>query len=211
VPDTSPSLEILKRLGLNIPDQPLSFAQPNPTRDREIEAQQANDPMWKQYGRQGLDAIVEGAKGLVGMESDPNASNAGYTANAATNIFGAMDPLMKAGALKAGLPLMMGGLKTIGRDIEEEAPTIMKTMNNLRTNASGESMASGEALSRMKGMKARNEQFVVYDRAGNARPLIGPEAVDYKPRPGETYGVQTPTGFRMLENRGGLVKAYSGK
>lgn len=65
-------------------------------------------------------------------------------------------------------------------------------------NASGESAASGEALSRMGGMKARGEQYVVIDRAGQKRPLIGPEAVDYNPRPGETYGVEGPTGFRML-------------
>jgi hypothetical protein len=73
-------------------------------------------------------------------------------------------------------------------------------------NGSGESAASLEALSRQSGMQTRGEQFVVYDRAGNARPLIGPDAVDYVPRTGETYGVQGPEGFRTLADMGGKVK-----
>jgi hypothetical protein len=72
-------------------------------------------------------------------------------------------------------------------------------------NASGDSAASLEALSRASGMGRRGEQFVVYDRAGNMRKLIGPEAVDYTPRPGETYGVQGPTGFKVLDDLGGKV------
>jgi hypothetical protein len=69
-------------------------------------------------------------------------------------------------------------------------------------------MASTEALNRMSSMKNQGKKFVVYDRAGNMRPLIGPEAVDYKPRPGETYGIQTPNGFQVLENRGGIFRNY---
>lgn len=72
-------------------------------------------------------------------------------------------------------------------------------------NASGESAASAEAMSRNAGMKSRGEQFVVYDRAGNERPLIGPDAVDYHPAKGETYGVKTPDGFRTLTDNGGKV------
>lgn len=75
-------------------------------------------------------------------------------------------------------------------------------------NASGESAASMEALSRQAGMKARGEQFVVYDRTGARRPLIGPDAVDYSVRPGETYGVEGPGGFRKLDDAGGR---YPGK
>jgi len=70
-------------------------------------------------------------------------------------------------------------------------------------NASGESAASAEALSRQRGMSSRGEKFVVYDRAGNKRPLIGPDAVDYTPRQGETYGVEGSEGFRALDDRGG--------
>lgn len=75
----------------------------------------------------------------------------------------------------------------------------------LTTNGSGESAASAEALSRQSGMNARGEQFVVYDRAGNRRPLLGPDAVDYVARQGETYGVEGPNGFRALDDRGGRV------
>lgn len=73
-------------------------------------------------------------------------------------------------------------------------------------NASGESAASLEALSRAAGMTRRGEQFVVFDRAGRMRPLIGPEAVDYVARPGETYGVMGQNGFRILTDLGGKVR-----
>jgi hypothetical protein len=69
-----------------------------------------------------------------------------------------------------------------------------------------ESAASLEAQRRQQGMQARGEQFVVFDRTGRRRILVGPEAVDYQPRQGETYGVQGPTGFRILEDRGGKVQ-----
>lgn len=72
-------------------------------------------------------------------------------------------------------------------------------------NGSGDSAASLEALSRVADMKRRGEQFMVYDRAGQARPLNGVDAVDYTVRPGETFGVQTPTGFRLLDDAGGRV------
>jgi hypothetical protein len=77
--------------------------------------------------------------------------------------------------------------------------------DDIQENASGESAASQEALSRGAGMRARGEQFVVFNRAGEMRPLIGPDAVDYRTQPGETYGVQGPEGFRPLEDRGGRV------
>lgn len=81
-----------------------------------------------------------------------------------------------------------------------EAPT-----GSEEGNASGESAASLEALRRGEGMAARGETFVVYDRAGKERVLLGPEAVDYVARPGETYGVRTATGFELREDRGGKV------
>lgn len=77
------------------------------------------------------------------------------------------------------------------------------------TNGSGDSSASLEALSRDNGMRGRGEQFVVYDRAGNRRPLVGVDAVDYQARPGETYGVETRDGFRSLDDRGGRVPAQA--
>lgn len=82
---------------------------------------------------------------------------------------------------------------------------------NTTTNASGESMASQEAINRQASMKAQGQQYAVYDRAGNMRPLIGPEAVDYNPRPGETYGIMHPEGFQVLNDQGGRfgIKAES--
>lgn len=68
----------------------------------------------------------------------------------------------------------------------------------LAVNASGESAASQEAMNRLASMKAKGEQFVVIGRGGGMRPLIGPEAVDYVPRPGEKFGIHGPQGFRLL-------------
>lgn len=68
-------------------------------------------------------------------------------------------------------------------------------------NASGESMASVEAINRMRSMAGKGEQFVVR-KGGTTRPLIGPEAVDYRPRPGEEYGVMRNGVFQLLQ-RGG--------
>ncbi len=81
-----------------------------------------------------------------------------------------------------------------------------KTVNN----ASGESGASAEALGRQSAMKAQGRKFVVYDRAGQRRELIGPDAVDYTARKGETYGVESPTGFQALDNKGGKVPDGAG-
>lgn len=70
-------------------------------------------------------------------------------------------------------------------------------------NASGESAASQEAMNRQQSMQTQGQQFAVIDRAGNMRPLIGPEAVDYNPQPGETYGIMRPEGFQVLTDNGG--------
>lgn len=70
-------------------------------------------------------------------------------------------------------------------------------------NGSGESGASMEALSRQRSMQSQGQSYVVYDRMGNKRPILGPDAVDYNPRPGETYGIEGPRGFQLLTDNGG--------
>ena len=86
-------------------------------------------------------------------------------------------------------------------------PNSMEVMQGEPTvNASGESAASVEAVSRQRGMAARGEKFVVYDKAGNRREIIGPEAVDFHPAQGETYGIEYNDGrFSPLTHRGGKV------
>jgi hypothetical protein len=73
-------------------------------------------------------------------------------------------------------------------------------------NASGESSASYENIMRERGMKNNGEQFVVYDAAGNKRPIVV-DGVDYKVQPGESYGVEGPNGFQLRDDAGG---AYPG-
>lgn len=96
-----------------------------------------------------------------------------------------------------------------GRGVKPSKPGVLSepvdTRPRLAPNASGESSASAEAISRQASMKAGGKKFVVYDRAGNERVLIGPDAVDYKVRPGETYGIRSPEGFQVLDDKGGKV------
>jgi hypothetical protein len=82
----------------------------------------------------------------------------------------------------------------------------------IRNNASGESMASLEAISRNQSMRAKGEQFVAYTRTGEKKILTGADAVDYPVsgmREGEVFGVEGPGGFRVLENRGGRVPPHA--
>ena len=85
---------------------------------------------------------------------------------------------------------------------------IFGNAKNRTTNASGESMASVEAMNRQASMKKSGKRYVVFDRSGRSRDLIGPEAVDYRARKGETYGVMDKDGqFTPLDSQGGLVKS----
>lgn len=101
-----------------------------------------------------------------------------------------------------GSHVMADTLKKAGVPVPEKPtghiePTV-EVVGEGGPNASGESAASAEALSRLKGMAARGEEFVV--KKGNTiRKLVGPEAVDYQPQAGETFGVRDKDGnFRLL-------------
>ena len=83
---------------------------------------------------------------------------------------------------------------TIQRQADQPAGTLandeprIELLDDTDVNGSGESAASAEAISRQRGMKARGESFAVQGPGGKIRPLIGPEAVDYQPRPNERFG-----------------------
>jgi hypothetical protein len=84
-------------------------------------------------------------------------------------------------------------------DLAPEGPTT--------TNASGApGGGSMEELNRTASMRQNGQTFGVYDRAGNFRNLGNdPGVQDYVARPGETFGVQSPTGFSIFDDRGGYV------
>ena len=89
--------------------------------------------------------------------------------------------------------------ETPSLSLREDGPTTL--------NASGESAASAEAMSRSTGMRDRGEQFVVFDRAGQKKVVgAGVDAVDYVARDGETFGIEKADGsFQKLDDRGGRV------
>lgn len=65
-------------------------------------------------------------------------------------------------------------------------PVIPTGPRTFSPNASGESGASLEAMGRQASEKAAGTKRVVIDtRSGQERPLIGPDAADYTPRPHE--------------------------
>lgn len=105
------------------------------------------------------------------------------------------------------------GMSQMSKDVPPDRmqidPNSMEVVQGEPTvNASGESAASAEAISRRRGMAARGEKFVVYDKAGTRREIIGPEAVDFHPAQGETYGIEYNDGrFSPLTHRGGKVPA----
>jgi hypothetical protein len=80
----------------------------------------------------------------------------------------------------------------------------LEVLPDSHLNGSGESAASLEAINRTNAMKANGEQFVVYDKAGNRRPLIGVDGVDYTVGKGETYGIEKNGQFQVLDDNGGL-------
>lgn len=209
MPNTNPSLEMLRKLGLNLPmsNGPVD-PQVQQQNDINVRAQQVKDPIWKQYARSGVDALANIPKGLLGIDPSPDESRSGYGANAITQIGQALDPFMKAAIPLAATKSLLRPALSFEEQLmqmEKGLPSF-KNIGESALNASGESAASMEAMNRMKSMKLRGQQHAVFDRAGNKRLLLGPEAVDYKTRPGETYGIDSPTGFQTLENRGGRIK-----
>lgn len=72
-----------------------------------------------------------------------------------------------------------------------------------RVPAHGASGTGLNSASVVDQMAQQGKRFVVANQAGKVRPL-GPDAVDYSPRPGEVFGIQNPDGtFQVLQNNGG--------
>ncbi|HEY3499456.1 MAG TPA: hypothetical protein VGK73_32425 [Polyangiaceae bacterium] len=87
-------------------------------------------------------------------------------------------------------------------EVEFVDPDTETTLNN----ASGDSSASIEAIRRMKEMAGRGESFVMLDRAGNERPLIGTDAVDQAAPKGFTKAKKLADGsYQILDDNGGRV------
>lgn len=65
---------------------------------------------------------------------------------------------------------------------------------------------SYEEFQRTKEMQRNGQNFVVYDRGGNKRVLGNAAGLqDYKAQPGETFGVESPSGFSVFDDNGGRV------
>lgn len=79
-------------------------------------------------------------------------------------------------------------------------------------NASIESAASQEAISRQQSEKLQGLQRVVVDtRSGNERPLIGPDAVDYNPQPFEQVEFRGGDRDGEVISRGDKARSYQRK
>ncbi|MGE0463431.1 MAG: 2'-5' RNA ligase family protein [Vicinamibacterales bacterium] len=79
---------------------------------------------------------------------------------------------------------------------------LFELIEDTDVNASGESAASAEAISRLWGMQARGETFALRTRGGQVRPLIGPDAVDVTPGPNQDFGILRADGSFQVLDRG---------
>lgn len=80
---------------------------------------------------------------------------------------------------------------------------------NLMANGSGESAASAEALSRATAEKSAGTKRVVIDtRSGAERPLIGADAVDYRPKPYESVEFRGGKRDGEIIDQGGQARPY---
>lgn len=121
MPDSSPSLDLLRRMGFNIPQSgPIDK---NKQTQLALKAQQ-NDPTWKRYGREGIDGLVNLVKGTLGIDPDPNESSTGYAANAASQIAQAGLPFL---AISKGNPVYHG----TKRVFEKFNPEVYDTSDTL--------------------------------------------------------------------------------
>lgn len=76
-------------------------------------------------------------------------------------------------------------------------------------NASGESSASQEAISRLASEKSSSTQRVKIDtRSGRETPLIGVDAVDAKVQPHEVIVMRSPKGETLVDK--GATARYKG-
>lgn len=95
----------------------------------------------------------------------------------------------------------------IGMEPQVATPAESK-LGQTFNNASGESDASMEAINRLKSMQRQKQKYVIFDRSGNMRPVIGADAVDQGMRlnKGETFGILSEDGsFVNLADKGGKV------
>lgn len=83
----------------------------------------------------------------------------------------------------------------------------IEVVDEMGPNASGDSSASQEAINRNASMQGKGQKYAVYDKAGRRRDILGVDGPDYVARPGETYGIEGPDGFQVLDDKGGRVGA----
>jgi hypothetical protein len=106
--------------------------------------------------------------------------------------------------------------RNAARDTEGVVNTIKRDQNMPKQpgqiNGSGESAASKEALSRAASEKAAGTKRVVVDtRSGRERLLMGPDAVDYNPRPYESVEFRGGKRDGEIIDQGSSARPYKRK
>lgn len=87
-----------------------------------------------------------------------------------------------------------------------DAPAHFSTVEPGSQNASGESSASLEAISRSNEMRQAGVQRVIYNRGGLRRVVgNGVDAADVFPAHGETLVEEGPAGRRVVQDNGGFI------
>lgn len=107
MPDTSPTSAMLRRLGINIPDNKGPVID-KATQNRVAKESQSKMPIWKQYAQSGIDALVGGLKGVLGVDPAEGESYAGRKTNLGIQALTAGLPFA---TLRKGKPIFHGTKK----------------------------------------------------------------------------------------------------
>jgi hypothetical protein len=73
----SPTRALLRRLGINIPEAVKETEEQQTERDRKAKESQSQDPLWKRFARNAVEAPTSALKGLLGLDYSPDFKGAG--------------------------------------------------------------------------------------------------------------------------------------
>lgn len=203
-------LDFLKSITPAMPQR-----QPNQGRlmtDAEVEAQQANDPGWKQLLRQGLMGGVDFAKGLTGLgdqgPAGATATNAGQVLGAALPFAGAMRAITPAEEAVTGLKGFYSRLNRAtemlpeGRSINSQSA--MNLMKKAPEGISPEEVTFRKLDEFLKGKPQVSRDEVLAHLEGNPPPQVRESLKgDYQPTSEGSLPAKQPTKYAQYQVPGG--------
>lgn len=177
MPDSSPSTKLLRKLGLNIPDEAPALVREE--QNRIALEEQSKLPIWKQYAQTGVDALMGGLKGIIGIDPAEDESYAGRKSNLGMQ---ALQSGLPFATLRAGKPIYHG----TRRIYEKFNPDVYDTSDVLGWMTHGAvdpDYADAYAMGNMKGTDWEGKNYrpniiAMQPEAKNVLDLVDPNADD---------------------------------